>query len=65
MGFELYKDSLDKNEKSLFTTRTVGQLFFDGIDLKLYKLLEPFVPKGSGISLGPFSVIPVIIQFFN
>ena len=58
MGFELYKDELDENEKSLFTTRTAGQLFFDGIDMKLYELLEPFVPNGSGIELKPFS-------FFN
>ena len=63
MGFDLYKDELDENEKSLFTTRTVGELLFDGINMQLFDLLQPFVPEGSGIELKPFSLLHVRPKF--
>jgi len=64
MGFDLFKNMIDENEKSLFTTRKVGDLLFDGINMKLFKLLKPFVPEDSGIELGDFSIIKVMQKYF-
>ncbi|XP_054159977.1 uncharacterized protein LOC128958187 [Oppia nitens] len=56
MAFDLFKDELDDNEKSLFTTRKAGDLLLDGVDLKLAKLVAPLIPPDLGFEMKKFSV---------
>jgi hypothetical protein len=49
--------TISDNEKSLFTNRTVGELLFEGFNLKLFEQIENLAKSlNITIKLNPFSI---------
>jgi hypothetical protein len=53
----LSNTTISDNEKSLFTNRTVGELLFEGFNLKLFEQIENLAKSlNIPIKLNPFSI---------